>query len=295
MPCTNPIIAFYPIKPDKNGNHKIMFTKKEGIEKIPLKIPCGNCISCRLYRAHEWAMRCVLEASLYKHNSFVTLTYSPENLPENGTLVKKHVQQFLKNLRQIYAPQIIRFYLSGEYGEKLGRPHYHVLLFNLEFEDKEYLRTENGNKYYRSKTLERAWKKGFSDISEVTYNSAKYVAKYIMKKQNGEAGKTHYQIIDQETGEITGHLLPEFSQQSLKPGIGKDWFMKNYTWVTREDEIRIEGKSRKIPKYFLRVLRKLEPEKYDEILKTRRRNRAEIEPEYACLNREIIENEMRKT
>ena len=44
-------------------------------------IPCGQCIACRLSRSHEWTIRMVNEAHLHETNSFVTLTYSDDNLP----------------------------------------------------------------------------------------------------------------------------------------------------------------------------------------------------------------------
>jgi hypothetical protein len=51
-----------------------------------LKIPCGRCIGCRLEYSRQWAMRCHHEASLHTFNSFITLTYDPENLPQDGSL-----------------------------------------------------------------------------------------------------------------------------------------------------------------------------------------------------------------
>ena len=51
-----------------------------------LTLPCGNCIGCRLERSRQWAVRCMHEASLYEDNCFLTLTYSPEFLPSDGSL-----------------------------------------------------------------------------------------------------------------------------------------------------------------------------------------------------------------
>lgn len=150
--------CFYPIKALKTWSHakhkwKVKIIGPEEFyelenRKNPIKfeeifnLPCGKCIGCRLDYAREWANRCMLEAKQYEFNEMLTLTYDEENLPITtteevaegvkiyATLVKKDVQDFLKRLRQHwlreYNWQGIRFYMCGEYGEKFGRPHYHI-------------------------------------------------------------------------------------------------------------------------------------------------------------------------
>lgn len=92
---------------------------------------CGQCMPCRLNKRRVWAHRIMLEAYQYEHNAFVTLTYAPEKLPENGSLVPEHVQSWLKRLRARVAPSKFRFFLVGEYGDESERPHYHAALFGF--------------------------------------------------------------------------------------------------------------------------------------------------------------------
>lgn len=56
------------------------------------RIPCGKCIGCRLDYSKNWATRCVLEASQWEHNWFITLTYDEDHLPkwENGEYCDKN-------------------------------------------------------------------------------------------------------------------------------------------------------------------------------------------------------------
>ena len=82
-----------------NGKHTFVPSSKDS-NGSKMEIPCGQCIGCRLDRSREWAARISAEASLYDQNCFITLTYAPENLPENGSLVLEHFQLFMKRLRK---------------------------------------------------------------------------------------------------------------------------------------------------------------------------------------------------
>lgn len=81
----------------------------------PQRVPCGNCINCRLETARQWAVRCVHEASLYNDNCFITLTYSDEHLPKDKSIHKDTFQKFMRRLRKKINHEI-RFFASGEYG-----------------------------------------------------------------------------------------------------------------------------------------------------------------------------------
>ena len=85
-------------------------------------VPCGQCQACRINRRRVWVHRMMLEAGQYKDNTFVTLTYSPENEPDGSSLEPKHTQDWLKRFRKAIAPLRVRYYLVGEYGEQSWRP-----------------------------------------------------------------------------------------------------------------------------------------------------------------------------
>jgi hypothetical protein len=134
MPCYFPITAWRS-KDGKNeaGKWPVVFKPTAGYLDKELKLPCGRCIGCRLERSRQWAVRCVHEASLHEKNCFITLTYSPENLPKDGSLDVSHFQKFMKRFRKRFGPGI-RFFHCGEYGESLSRPHYHACIFGFDFE-----------------------------------------------------------------------------------------------------------------------------------------------------------------
>lgn len=188
------------------------------------------------------------EAQLYERNVFITLTYDNENLPENRSLDLTHFQKFMKRLRKKFGANI-RFYHCGEYGDRYGRPHYHACIFNLDFPDKTIIRiTPQGHKLYASKTLDDLWGFGLTRIGDVTFESAAYCARYIMKKITGDPAKEHYEYVS-EDGEIFNRV-PEYTTMSRRPGIGAAWLDKYYRDVYPSDEVIINGKRYRPPKAY---------------------------------------------
>jgi len=258
MACYSPIGAY------RLESGRVTFVERGSIH-FHFNLPCGNCIGCRLDKASEWALRCVHEAKMHEKNVFITLTYDEDNLPQHGGLVYEHFQSFMRRVR--YAKGPTRFYMAGEYGEQFKRPHFHACLFGIDFDDKKYLKTTgSGEKIYTSKELEELWPYGLSSLGEVTFESAAYVARYIVKKLSADEAEHRrtYMRVDAITGEIY-EVAPEFVQMSLKPGIGATWFKKWMTDVFPHDRVIINGQVRKPPKYYKQLLKKLDPMTCDEI------------------------------
>lgn len=299
MPCFRPLTGYRAIEANqKTGKYPIVFDYKKGYIDMKVNLPCGQCIGCRLERSRQWATRCVHEAQLYKDNCFITLTYNDKNLPENGSLQKGDFVKFMKRLRKKCAkgfnytqngevkhfqqPDGIRFYQCGEYGENLGRPHYHACIFNFDFPDKYVWTVKEGIQYYRSPILENLWDYGYSSIGAVSFESAAYVARYILKKITGEKSKDHYQ-----------DKTPEYTTMSRRPGLGKDWYKKyGETDVIPTDSIIIRGKKCKVPKFYDHIYELTNPDEYGK-LKTRRAREARKNPDNEprrLMTREVIKN-----
>lgn len=225
-----------------------------------LKLPCGQCIGCRLERSRQWAVRCVHESQCHDFNSFVTLTYRDEHYL-SLSLVYRDFQLFMKRLRKALSffdvtlwQWVPRFYMCGEYGGETRRPHFHVCLFGVHFHDRQLLKVlPSGSRLYTSALLERLWPFGFSSIGDVTFESAAYVARYCMKKVTGNAAKAHYSVVDGSTGECV-ELVPEFNRMSLKPGIGALWYRRYHAEVYPRDEVVLGGVRMRPPRYYDRLL-----------------------------------------
>lgn len=265
MPCYRPLEGYRARTVNASGKRGIVFNKKDGFVDLPVKVPCGQCIGCRLERSRQWAIRCIHEASLHEENSFITLTYSPENLPDGGTLVLEDFQNFMKRFREAIEPRRIRFFHCGEYGENLGRPHYHAIIFGYDFDDKILWKQTGSGKLYRSPFLEKLWPYGFSTIGPVTFETAAYVARYVMKKvsvsgkakaeqkEKEEVMRDHYSRIDGDTGELID-LKPEYVTMSRRPGIGAEWYRKFKGEVYPDDFVVVNGRKVKPPKFYDRLL-----------------------------------------
>jgi len=260
MPCYYPLDGWRAKRANENGKYPIVFDHKQAQLDQPVKLPCSKCTGCRLERSRQWAIRCVHESQLYDTNSFITLTYNDESLPYGHSLDKKHWQDFMKRLRKKLEPLKIRFFMCGEYGEEqdptspnlIGRPHFHAIIFNYDFPDKKHKATINENKLYESDLLTSVWGFGHCTVGDMTFETAAYVARYVMKKINGEPAEEHYQRVDVATGQMTP-LTPEFNLCSRMPAIGKHWYDK-YMSDCEKGFITIRGKKMPLPKYYKTLL-----------------------------------------
>lgn len=290
MPCYKPLKAYYG-----PGGPKFKITESFGT-RHPIELPCGRCIGCRLQKAKEWALRCTHEAQMHEHNQFVTLTYNDPSLPENYSLDHLHFQKFIRALRQGTGKKI-RYYMCGEYGNicpahghwvehpipdkpetpqcgtcRTGRPHYHAILFGLELPDRYLWYVRNGNRMYRSPTLEKYWHRGNSECTDVTFQSSGYVARYCLKKQNGEYALRTYGILDPDTGEISQDeiIKPPYTCMSLKKGIGETWYEKYKSDLFPHDyAITPDGRQTPVPAYYRRLLEAENPKLSEKLRKAR--------------------------
>lgn len=256
MTCYHPIKGYLSRASAAEGKRGITFSAKLGYVDRSLQVPCGKCVGCRLDRSRAWAVRCMHEASCYDDNCFITLTYAPEHLPADGSLSLPHFQKFMKRLRKRTGAHI-RYYMCGEYGEKLQRPHYHACLFNFDFPDKIFYKNSAGMPLYTSKILEEVWGLGFCTVGSVTFESAAYVARYVLKKQYGATA--HYADLD---GVVK---TPEFTTMSRRPGIGSSWFEKFSGDVFPHDRVIKDGFPIKPPRYYDIALQKSDPDAYDRV------------------------------
>lgn len=257
MRCTRPQYALEFGEFD--GKHKIKFLgsradlsskmqleARYGKESI-LALPCGKCISCRMNKAKEWAVRCTLESLDHENNYFITLTYDDDHLPGDYKLHREHLRQFFKYLYN--RGYQFRYFGCGEYGGKTKRPHYHLIMFGLDLPDLKSV----GAGLSESKLLKEAWPYGFNMIGDVSYESCNYVAQYTIKK-------------------VFGDKSDEFLCMSNRPGIGYNWCKEHLEKILKYDAVYGKfgsSKAARLPRYFEKVADFLDHEALLEVKKKR--------------------------
>lgn len=276
MPCYHPLHGWRSknVNPE-TGKRRIVFNRRNGLVDLPVVVPCGQCIGCRIDYYRSWAIRIMHEASLHKANCFITLTYDEDNMPRAkslspslpsemapGTLVLQDFQKFMKRLRRGSAEHgSFKFFHCGEYGSLNARPHYHAALMGIDFKDKQLWKMTNGYPLFTSPTLEKHWPFGFSTVGALTYETAAYVSRYILKKVTGDAAPYHYDVVDVSTGEVLAERKPEYVTMSrggrTGKGIASDWYDKYKTdlWRIEDGEIIgdfavVDNRKLPVPKYY---------------------------------------------
>ncbi len=183
-----------------------------------VSVPCGKCYECLKRRRENWAQRLYSEMDSHLYSCWITLTYDDEHIgplyvseANDFTLCKKDLQDFIKRLRITIDRHPrrymrdgnsvdVRYFAAGEYGEKFGRPHYHVILFGIS--------PYNCDVY---KLLRDTWEFGLPHIDELSLASIRYTCKYLLKSSADSA---------------RAFLEPPFNLQSRRPPIGWQFIEK---------------------------------------------------------------------
>ena len=220
------------------------------LQDIEFRVPCGKCLNCKKKRRSDWSLRLEHEYLYSDSALFITLTYNDASIPRNKgipTLYKKHLQDYIKRLRNSHVAYVsrelgirksevknhskqIRYYAVGEYGSKTNRPHYHILLFNYDIANLKPIEAQ-------WKNTQTGYPLGFVDIGKVSSASINYTTKYMFK----------------QWGKKDLRQRP-FTNMSRRPMIGTG-FLNEYKNYLREFELTTirdkKGTLRKLPKAYL--------------------------------------------
>lgn len=231
MSCNSPIPAWYADKLTESGKRPLTFSGRDRYQGFDdaylgfLDIPCGKCAGCRADQSLSWALRCYHEASQYDRNCFITLTYSDDHLPSDGKICVEHLQKFFRRMRK--AGLFVRYFACAEYGGLTNRPHYHAILFGVDFLGNALPLSD---KLYTNVDAVNFWRLGHVAIAPVEMASICYVCGYAQKKIN-----------DVDT----------FTCMSRRPGIGHNWLDAYSDDIVRTGTVSIEGREYQVPKRYL--------------------------------------------
>ena len=79
------------------------------------------------------------------------------------------MKRFRKNFNETYGNRVIRYFGVGEYGDRSQRAHYHLVIFNAEANQIEYI-------------TKKSWKLGHSLTAELNKERINYTLGYTIKK-----------------------------------------------------------------------------------------------------------------
>lgn len=195
------------------------------------QVPCGKCPNCLKRRTSGWSFRLMEQVKVSKSAWFITLTYDTDHVPltKNGfmSLDKKHLQLFFKRLRKAHEGNgwpSIKYYAAGEYGSETRRPHYHIILMNVQ--------VEKIQSAWALGHVDYGYRNGVAGVNEATVG---YTLKYISK-----AGKFYHRNDDR---------VREFALMSK--GLGES-YVGQFTTLTlgrlidHDGEECVEIKKRKV-------------------------------------------------
>lgn len=221
--------------------------------EVYLTVPCLKCYMCRIQKSIEWGIRCIHERQFHDDSLFLTLTYDEEKLPENLSISKRELQLFFKKLRK--QGFVFRYLACGEYGEKYGRPHYHAIIFGIKKSD--------------VKILEKIWNKGYVYVGDVTVQSARYVANYVLKSVD-----------------VCGDRNKPFILMSK--GLGKQFVDDSKESLSKTPRITIRGVTVGIPRYYMQKLGLKPSEVFKSELELRKQETIDIHRERGATTDEKI-------
>lgn len=191
--CTMPFTCYQ----NPTGGRPIFGWEGQKLGLQEMQLPCGKCPECCKNYYTEWATRGSRELTQWDSSLFITLTYDEEHLPDDKSLNKKEIQDFIKRVKRTFnsnAENPIRQTYCGEYGTRTLRPHYHCILYNCDFTDKKrHYVSPAGHQVFTSQLLSKLWGKGNAEFGYATPASIAYLYKYILKKKtNRRSYKRNY-------------------------------------------------------------------------------------------------------
>lgn len=247
MPCDGPITAYKPAA--ASSDRRLVFDKRLSHSGIAIQIPCGQCSGCRLEHSRQWAVRCMHELKSHPigtGSAMLNLTYDNEHLPYAANLSMEDYQNFMKRLRKITGPNL-RFFGCGEYGDKHGRPHYHIIVFNYRPNDLTINKRLPDYNYYNSKLMNEVWGNGNVIVGDVSFDSCAYVARYCLKKMTGPKSNKNYAIELEDRCVIR---RKEFVTMSRRPGLSFNYYQKYQSEILTHDKIIMNGHEMNVPRYY---------------------------------------------
>lgn len=149
------------------------------------KTACHKCWQCREQAINDWVGRNIAESKTAVATTTVTLTYgrTDDNQVDHlhaALLTYSDPQKYLKLLRRHDYP--VRYFITGEYGTKNGRAHWHMI---------QHWQERVPPHEFQTHAMEPHWPHGHSYWDDSSPAAIRYVCKYILKDMGDDARQGH--------------------------------------------------------------------------------------------------------
>lgn len=222
--------------------------------------------------------RILCESLDHEQITFATLTVDSNKLGDtnrhlDSSLDKSFVQAWLNRFRMRVSPTRIRYFLVGEYGENLKRPHYHALLFgwpSCPYGGSRPIVYRSSGRQCRCEVcvpVLDTWGVGEVTLDSFSVDAASYVAGYVVDKLSEDVRYPSFRLNSDGLGaSIVPYIVsnPDFLRSSLDTSTivigGKRWPLSVYLRRKIADAVHKklqfsekEIKARQIEKAFERM------------------------------------------
>lgn len=193
-------------------------------------VACRKCWQCRERKVDDWVGRNIAESKTAKAAHVATLTYGQSLTTGEidhinaAVLTYSDVQKFLKRLRTAGYP--CRYFAVGEYGEKKGRAHWHVIIYWQKKVPELRLRSNFDFKF---------WDHGFTYWDRMSPDAVRYACKYLTKNQDDEAGQI-FPPMPSKKPPLGDAYFRQLAQQYIDQGISPQKLVYSFPEVKRAGE-----------------------------------------------------------
>ena len=232
------------------------------------QVACRECWQCRRSRVDDIVGRGTAEMKTAVASHAVTLTYGrgrdvskltygEAEHERAAVLTYSDIQKMMKLLRRHGYPA--RYLVSGEYGTRKGRAHWHILLFWQERAPKVELgqnwmfqRFDDAGQPVTLQSGEPAmfWPHGHTFWAEPSYEAFRYNLKYVLKAQGQGADEAQSKVVWSK-GEPLGaayfrSLARDYAKQGLAPRDGLYTFPEAVRRNGERVKFRLAGRSEEL-------------------------------------------------
>ena len=225
------------------------------------QVACRECWQCRKARVDDWCGRCIAEMKTTPVGVHtVSLTYGRGRDADSAyhgevhheravVLTYSDVQKFLKLLRRHGYP--CRYMVTGEYGSKNGRAHWHIVLFwlervppgieleknhwfgRLDEETGEHVLLQDGSPAWFWPHGHTYWKVG-------SYEAFRYNLKYVLKAQGQGADEAQSKAVMSKMPPMGAAYFADMGRRYAREGLTPQDGLYTFPEAVRKNGERVQ-------------------------------------------------------